>query len=85
MMLNLFGEEQEPDKKTTGHYATWRNRNGYKKSVSLEKQCRICQHLRSFEYHNKNYHKCGLQGISHSESSDIRLSNVCDLFRNKAD
>ena len=84
-MLNLFGEEQEPDKKVTGHYKVWRNRNGYKKSVSFQEQCRICIHKRTFEYHNKNYHKCVLQGVSQSEASDIRLSNVCDLFTIKAD
>ena len=82
-MLNLFGEDQEPDKKVTGHFKTWRQRNGYKKSVSFEKQCRICRHLRTFEYHNKKYHKCSLQGVSQSEASDIRLSDVCDLFEVK--
>lgn len=83
-MLNLFGEDQEPDKKVTGHFKTWRQRNGYKKSVSFEKQCRICRHLRTFEYHDKNYHKCGLQGVSHSEASDIRLGNVCNLFERES-
>lgn len=84
-MINLFGEEQAPDKKVIGVYKVWRARNGYKKSLSFEKQCRICKHMRGFEYHKKNYYKCVLQGISQSEASDIRLGNVCDLFERGGD
>jgi len=82
-MLNLFGEDQEPDKKTIGHYKIWRAKNEYGKSLSLERQCRNCTYKRSFDYHNKCYHKCELQGISQSEASDIRLSNVCEQWWRK--
>ena len=83
MVINLFGEDQEPYKKVTGVYKVWRKKNRYEKSVSFEKQCRICEHRITFEYHNKNYHKCRLQGVSQSEASDIRLSNICDCFKRK--
>lgn len=82
-MINLFGEEQEDYKKVLGHYKKWRQKNNYKKAFSFEKQCRTCKNERGFEYHNKHYHKCELQGISQSEASDIRLSYVCDFFNSK--
>ena len=34
--------------------------------------CGTCAHSRRMSYHNKNYWKCGLMHLSHSEATDIR-------------
>lgn len=43
--------------------------------------CKGCAHLISGDYHDKRYHKCELYGLSHSVSSDWRLSwMACGMF-----
>lgn len=54
-------------------------RNNYKEGTK-EKCCKHCVHKQTYEYHDKYYHKCLLQGVSRAENSDIRLKNVCDNF-----
>jgi hypothetical protein len=87
-MHNLFGEEITPeqycenDKRTfSGPFAQFRKRNCYRKSISKEQRCQICENIITKEYHCKRYFKCDLQGCSASEASDIRLSYVCNLFK----
>ena len=36
--------------------------------------CRDCDHCISGEWHGKQYHKCKLYGMSHSDATDWRLS-----------
>lgn len=84
-MKSLFGEEIEyfpPEQpKTLGKYQAWKLTHKYRKSESKDIRCKNCEHLCSGEYHNKNYHKCELMGISHSEATDIRVGYVCNLFK----
>lgn len=43
--------------------------------------CRDCSYLISGEYHGRRYHKCEIYGLSHSESSDWRLSwMACGMY-----
>ena len=60
-------------------YKQFRNRYNYRKK-DTEKCCEDCDHIKTYEYHGKMYHKCERQGVSNSEASDIRLSCVCDLW-----
>ncbi len=53
---------------------------GYRKAVTLHRSCGRCQHFGTMRYHGKNYFKCDLIGYSHSSSSDIRKSGVCNHF-----
>lgn len=82
-MKDLFGNESEQNfekpRKLTGSFQIYRASYHYRLGTEQE-CCRVCKHKRTFEYHGKYYHKCELQGISHSESSDIRLKNTCDNF-----
>ena len=45
------------------------------------KYCRECDHFISGEWRGKQYHKCKLYGMSHSEATDWRLSwMACGMF-----
>ncbi len=83
-MKDLFGndtnQEFEIPKKLTGSFQIYRASYHYRLGTETE-NCKKCKHRCSSEYHNKWYHKCELQGLSHSENSDIRLRNVCDNFK----
>lgn len=44
--------------------------------------CRTCKHCTPFRYHGKQYYKCDLWIISHSEATDIRLKNkACNKYK----
>lgn len=79
---DLFGgmsEVKEPNLHQ-GKYQYFRSANNYRKSIDNILKCGTCKFCLKKEYHNKNYYKCELQGDSNSESSDIRLKNVCDKW-----
>ncbi len=82
-MKDLFGEEAVPFTLITGRYKRFRVHNNYRKKLIDAICCKECKHLNGFEYHGKNYYKCELQGMSHSEASDVRLSFVCDKFERR--
>ena len=43
--------------------------------------CRDCDHLIGGKYHNKQYYKCELYGVTHSEATDWRLSyQACGMY-----
>jgi len=79
--LNLFGDMQEidPSNEPKSKYQRFKSMNHYRESDGLER-CTYCDNCIKMEYHNKNYYKCELMGVSHSEASDIRLKMVCDKF-----
>lgn len=84
-MKDLFGKEVpdyeiEKVPNTESWYQAVKRRSNYRQTTAKEKCCKYCKNKRTFEYHNKNYHKCMLIGISHSEATDIRLGNVCDKW-----
>jgi hypothetical protein len=83
-MKDLFGKDI-PDypldqQRGESWYHSMKRTMGYRQTTAKEKCCKFCKQKRTFDYHNKNYHKCMLIGISHSEATDIRLRNVCDRF-----
>ena len=78
---NIPIEIQRPRSK----YQQWKYNNKYRKADS-DKRCKNCKNLISklaICPSEKNYYKCKLLGISSSSATDIRLSNVCDLFTPK--
>ena len=79
--LNLFGDmqEMEPPNEPKSKYQRFKSMNHYQVSDNVE-SCKSCAHCLKMEYHNKNYYKCELMGVSHSEASDIRLKMVCDKW-----
>lgn len=79
--LDLFGNMTEMESKNiSSPYLRFKNHNRYRLSENTESNCKNCNHCRRMEYHNKNYYKCILMGISHSTATDIKLKNVCDKF-----
>jgi len=78
-MLDLFGKESDVVKKSNSVYLDAKRRIKYIVGDS-EHNCKLCKIRETFEYHNKNYHKCKYIGYSHSSASDIRLKNVCMYF-----
>ncbi len=82
--VNLFGETVEVIPKinrSQSSYQRFKILNHYGKVIGGFKRCKTCDHHRVFEYHDKYYHKCELLGISNSEATDIRVSYVCDKWK----
>lgn len=79
-MDTLFGEKVTEQKKAKGKYSIYREKHNYRIGNKTN-NCRNCEHIERFEYHNKVYSKCLLQGTSKSSVSDIKLKNVCDNFK----
>ena len=79
--INLFGEMQEMDsKEPRSIYQRFKSMNHYQESDNVE-SCKSCINLLKMECHNKNYYKCKLMGVSHSEASDIRLKMICHKYK----
>jgi len=79
---DLFGNDcteiiENPYKRISGKYALYRRDHNYRIS-DTDKCCKNCIFCLKMEYHNKNYYKCKLQGVSNSESSDVRLKYICN-------
>lgn len=85
-MKNLFGEDVAliaPEKRRVlGKYQAYKTRNHYRKTSDKRIRCDKCYHLAG-HCRDKNYYKCRLMGCSYSEASDIRLSYVCDNFKER--
>ena len=44
-------------------------------------RCKGCCHLIGGKYHDRQYYKCELYGLSHSEATDWRLSyQACGMY-----
>ena len=44
-------------------------------------RCATCKHLIGGKYHDRQYYKCELYGLSHGESTDWRLKyQACGMF-----
>ncbi len=52
----------------------------YRKSEDQTKKCATCSYCFVIKC-GKNYYKCAFVGYSRSASTDIRASNVCDLWK----
>lgn len=74
---DLFGGESEihAPEPNQGPYQIFRDKNNYRLSGNRTERCATCINLI-----DGRYFKCKLQGTSHSETSDIRKKNVCDLW-----
>jgi len=69
----------KPAIKFRSKYQKWQHEANYRKAEN-NKCCKNCNNSVGFKYHNKNYYKCNIQGISHGAATDIRLSYVCDYY-----
>ena len=85
LTTNLFGEEvsAEAQKKIHGYCNLWKKKNHYRVAENKDTCCKTCWFHISKEFHNKHYHKCQNLGNSESEATDIRLKNVCGLYKLK--
>jgi hypothetical protein len=84
-MKSLFGEEipeVELPKKFKGMYQKFKQDSNYRKTES-EDRCKNCHFAFRMSYHGKSYWKCEKMGVSHSEHTDIKVSNVCDLYKRR--
>ena len=85
-MIDLLGKIVDEDKyfeelKTIQSRETiksaFRKMHGFKSGS----YCKNCAHFIEGHYHNRNYFKCQKMGLSHSEATDIRKSDVaCSLY-----
>ena len=82
--LNLFGDMQEidPVSEPKSKYQRFKSMYHYRESIGAER-CKNCINCIVINYHNKNYYKCEIMGISNSEASDIRIKMICDRWRLK--
>ena len=85
-MINLLGvevddekyfEEVKSEKSTATIKSEFRRMHGYRKGLC----CKDCAHFLEGSYHNRKYFKCVKMGLSHSEATDIRKSDIaCNLY-----
>ena len=48
---------------------------------ATDARCKDCKHLISVRWHDNQYYKCELYGLSHSEATDWRVSEkACGLY-----
>lgn len=83
---DLFSEEDTPVKPPAqGHIQQRKKRLGYSPDGGdPEQRCGNCRHLIKRTYHGRNYYKCALIGISHSEATDIRLAGRCKRWEHES-
>lgn len=60
--------------KPRSKYQQWKLENNYRKADN-GMRCANCKYITG-----THFYKCKLLGLSCSPATDIRLSNVCDLF-----
>ena len=81
-MIDLFGNDiPDVEPSGTSQYIRFKQNNAYRESVNNAECCKTCAWLIKSEYHDKNYYKCELMGVSSSEATDIRLKNVCNKWK----
>ena len=77
---DLFGGMTEVIQKTPkSKYQLIKERNKYRRG-DIKANCGNCAFKVKLTYHSKTYYKCENIGESHSEATDIRLKNVCNLW-----
>lgn len=82
VQLKLSHDITIPDipPKFKSKYQKWRHEANYKKAED-SKCCKTCINCVNTTGSNRVFYKCNIQGISHSAATDIRLSCVCDYYR----
>jgi hypothetical protein len=84
-MQSLFGEEipeKDEKPKRRGKYQAFKEDNNYRKAL-LGEGCRNCHFGFKTAHRTREYWKCEKMGVSHSESSDVRAFNICDLYKRR--
>jgi hypothetical protein len=88
MGFDLFGGETEINEtaKTVTHMSKYQKTKLYYhyRKATDSKKCGNCANHIGGGYHEKQYHKCKLIGVSHSIATDIRISCVCDAHKYSA-
>ena len=57
-----------------------KRKNNYRLAESKLVSCENCKSIKKYNLNNKTYYKCIHIGLSSSDSTDIRLKYVCDLY-----
>jgi hypothetical protein len=80
--INLWGEEQEIKKSVckSSIKEIFVARNYRESEDKKNHSCKVCEH-RLTKRASNTYFKCALNHPHSYEASDIRLKNVCDLFK----
>ena len=81
---DLFGGETKIPEKPRGWVQQRKRDIAYREQANSEdrtKCCKNCKHRITIKFHNRNYHKCALIGVSRSAATDIRLYHHCRLFQ----
>lgn len=73
--------QTKPAIKFRSKYQQWKYEANYRKSE--EKQCcKNCKYGVCFSNgYNRYFYKCNLQGVSHSAATDIRISYICNYYK----
>lgn len=80
---DLFGDVVTEDRPTPiGTRQKLKAQMGYREGTK-ERCCKNCRHSVCFDYHDKNYYKCLLIGVSCSAATDIRLKNLCNRWESE--
>ena len=80
--LNIDKEimPQKTEIKFKSKYQKWKYENNYRKS-DCDKSCRNCINCVCHTGYNRVYYKCELQGLSNCSATDIRLSHICNCYK----
>jgi hypothetical protein len=82
--FDIFGNLSEPPepKREGNRYRTMQELHGVKEGEF----CKTCKHCVCAHYHGRNYYKCELWIVSHSEATDIRLKNpACNKYERESE
>lgn len=72
----------EAEERSKSKYQRWKEENNYRKA-DKGINCAKCENIIKDTGHNNVFYKCRLLGTSHSIATDIRLSCVCDLWKER--
>jgi len=72
--------QEKPVIKFKSKYQKWKYEANYRKATD-KKCCKTCNHCLTFTNTVRYFHKCNLQGLSHSAATDITLNSVCDYYK----
>ena len=80
--ITLFDVDNQPIKVTfRSNYQKWKYENKYCKADQYSDiRCGNCKYMFGVRLLKRIVYKCELLGISHSQATDIRLSNTCRNF-----
>lgn len=75
-----YFEDNKPLKIKETIKSEFRRMHGYKTGCF----CKDCKSFIEGHYHNRKYLKCVKMGLSHSEATDIRKSDIaCNLYESE--